>query len=288
VQANRQLRELREIAKGVTKQLPDVIQNATAKIDEYARGMISGTGSTLFEELGFYYIGPVDGHNLQDLIDVLSGGWPRRNALRSFERMARLPGHAGGDGRSLTAAGCRHSSAEIKTTETVGPVLLHVVTEKGRGYLPAETASDKMHGVTQYDTITGQQVKPKGKVRRSGIGTLSMSFAFQTARLEATMTARTLQAQSFTNYFADALVAEAKRDSRIVGIHAAMGGGTGMNRVEKVRETASPPEIAQCHATMTANECIPPRPEKLRCAAAATCRSTLSACSMSASRSSTP
>jgi deoxyxylulose-5-phosphate synthase len=74
LQANRQLRELREIAKGVTKQLPSVVQNATAKIDEYARGMISGTGSTLFEELGFYYIGPVDGHNLQDLIDVLSGG----------------------------------------------------------------------------------------------------------------------------------------------------------------------------------------------------------------------
>lgn len=74
-QANRQLRELREIAKGVTKQLPDVIQNATAKIDEYARGMISGTGSTLFEELGFYYIGPVDGHNMQDLVDVLSGGF---------------------------------------------------------------------------------------------------------------------------------------------------------------------------------------------------------------------
>lgn len=73
LQANRQLRELREIAKGVTKQLPDVIQNATAKIDEYARGMISGTGSTLFEELGMYYIGPVDGHNLQDLIDVLTG-----------------------------------------------------------------------------------------------------------------------------------------------------------------------------------------------------------------------
>lgn len=57
----------------MTKQLPDVIQNATAKIDEYARGMISGTGSTLFEELGFYYIGPVDGHNLEDLIDVMSG-----------------------------------------------------------------------------------------------------------------------------------------------------------------------------------------------------------------------
>lgn len=164
LQSNRQLRELREIAKGVTKQLPDAVQNATAKIDEYARGMISGSGSTLFEELGFYYIGPVDGHNLQDLIDVM---------------------------------------AEVKSTETVGPVLIHVVTEKGRGYLPAETASDKMHGVTQYDTVSGKQVKAGGK------------------------------SQSYTNYFADALTAEARRDSRIVGIHAAMGGGTGMNRFEK-------------------------------------------------------
>eukprot|EP00887_Chlorella_sp_A99_P001616 scaffold8.g1616.t1 len=162
LQSNRQLRELRELAKGVTKQLPDVIQNATAKIDEYARGMISGSGSTLFEELGFYYIGPVDGHNIQDLVDVLT---------------------------------------EIKNTDTVGPVLLHVVSEKGRGYLPAETASDKMHGVVQYDTVTGQQAKSK--------------------------------AQSLTNYFADALTAEAARDSRIVGVHAAMGGGTGMTRFEK-------------------------------------------------------
>lgn len=71
--SNRPLRELREIAKGVTKQLPEPIQEATAKIDEYARGMISGSGSTLFEELGLYYIGPVDGHNLSDLIDVLNG-----------------------------------------------------------------------------------------------------------------------------------------------------------------------------------------------------------------------
>lgn len=72
---HRPLRELREIAKGVTKQLPEPIQEATAKIDEYARGMISGSGSTLFEELGLYYIGPVDGHNLSDLIDVLNGVW---------------------------------------------------------------------------------------------------------------------------------------------------------------------------------------------------------------------
>lgn len=73
VQASKPLRELREVAKGVTKQLPDVVQRATAKIDEYARGMISGTGSTLFEELGLYYIGPLDGHNLDDIVAVLNG-----------------------------------------------------------------------------------------------------------------------------------------------------------------------------------------------------------------------
>lgn len=136
----------------MTKQLPDPIQNATAKIDEYARGMISGTGSTLFEELGFYYIGPVDGHNLQDLIDVLTGisGLYVLSFIFPASHSVNL----------------RKSSvcAEIKATETVGPVLLHIVTEKGRGYLPAESASDKMHGVTQYDTITGQQVKPAAKV----------------------------------------------------------------------------------------------------------------------------
>lgn len=72
LQANRPLRELREVAKGISKQLPQPLQVATSKIDEYARGMISGSGSTLFEELGLYYIGPVDGHNIDDLIAVLS------------------------------------------------------------------------------------------------------------------------------------------------------------------------------------------------------------------------
>lgn len=164
LQANRPLRELREIAKGVTKQLPEPIQEATVKIDEYARGMISGSGSTLFEELGLYYIGPVDGHNLDDLIAVLK---------------------------------------EVKSTETVGPVLLHIVTEKGRGYLPAESASDKMHGVVKYDVKTGKQFKKQGKT------------------------------MSYTNYFADALVAEAEQDSRVVAVHAAMAGGTGLYRFEK-------------------------------------------------------
>lgn len=94
-------------------------------------------------------------------------------------------------------------ATEVKSTETAGPVLIHIITEKGRGYLPAESASDKMHGVTQFDPLTGKQSKPKTK------------------------------AGSYTNYFADALVAEARADSRVVGIHAAMGGGTGMNRFEK-------------------------------------------------------
>ena len=73
LQASRPLRELRETVKGVTKQLPEAIQEATSKIDEYARGMISGSGSTLFEELGLYYIGPIDGHNLDNLLAVLKG-----------------------------------------------------------------------------------------------------------------------------------------------------------------------------------------------------------------------
>lgn len=167
IQANRPLRELREIAKGVTKQLPEAFQEATAKIDEYARGMISGSGSTLFEELGLYYIGPIDGHNLDDLIAVLQ---------------------------------------EVKTTETVGPVLIHIITQKGKGYLPAETASDKMHGVGPYNPKDGKSIsKPSSKPKVA----------------------------SYTNFFADALIAEAERDSRVIGIHAAMGGGTGMNRFQK-------------------------------------------------------
>jgi 1-deoxy-D-xylulose-5-phosphate synthase len=79
LQASRPLRELREVAKGITKQLPETIQEATAKIDEYARGMISGSGSTLFEELGLYYIGPIDGHNLDDLVAVMQGARAARD-----------------------------------------------------------------------------------------------------------------------------------------------------------------------------------------------------------------
>ncbi|KAL1803841.1 hypothetical protein DCAR_0935525 [Daucus carota subsp. sativus] len=160
LQSNRPLRELREVAKGVTKQIGGPMHEIAAKVDEYARGMISGSGSSLFEELGLYYIGPVDGHNIDDLVAIMK---------------------------------------EVKSTKSTGPVLIHVITEKGRGYPYAEKAADKYHGVAKFDPATGQQFKASAKT------------------------------QSYTTYFADALIAEAESDKGIVAIHAAMGGGTGMN-----------------------------------------------------------
>ncbi|KAL0537944.1 hypothetical protein IC582_026935 [Cucumis melo] len=164
LQSNRPLRELREVAKGVTKQIGGPMHELAAKVDEYARGMISGSGSTLFEELGLYYIGPVDGHNVDDLVSILK---------------------------------------EVKSTKTTGPVLIHVVTEKGRGYPYAEKAADKYHGVTKFDPATGKQQKSKAPT------------------------------QSYTTYFAEALIAEAERDKDIIAIHAAMGGGTGLNLFQR-------------------------------------------------------
>ncbi|XP_058112150.1 1-deoxy-D-xylulose-5-phosphate synthase 1, chloroplastic-like [Magnolia sinica] len=120
LQSSRPLRELREVAKGVTKQIGRTMHELAAKVDEYARGMISGSGSTLFEELGLYYIGPVDGHNMDDLITILR---------------------------------------EVKSTNTTGPILIHVVTEKGQGYPYAERAADKYYGVVKFDPATGKQFK---------------------------------------------------------------------------------------------------------------------------------
>ncbi|CAM6051479.1 unnamed protein product [Sphagnum compactum] len=160
LQSSKPLRELREVAKGVTKQLGGQMHVMASKVDEYARGMISGSGSSLFEELGLYYIGPVDGHSIDDLVTILG---------------------------------------EVKATETTGPVLIHVVTEKGRGYPYAERAADKYHGVVKFDPATGKQFKGKTATK------------------------------AYTTYFAEALISEAEVDEGIVGIHAAMGGGTGMN-----------------------------------------------------------
>ncbi|MEE2699197.1 MAG: 1-deoxy-D-xylulose-5-phosphate synthase [Pseudomonadota bacterium] len=118
--SSKSFRSARDLAKEVAKKFPRQIGQAAAKVDEYARGMV--TGGTLFEELGFYYVGPVDGHNLDHLLPVL------KNLRDDKER---------------------------------GPVLLHCVTEKGHGYKPAEVSLDKFHGVSKFDIVTGKQEKPK-------------------------------------------------------------------------------------------------------------------------------
>ncbi|XP_075501606.1 1-deoxy-D-xylulose-5-phosphate synthase 2, chloroplastic-like [Primulina tabacum] len=164
LQANPKFRQLREAAKSITKQIGPQAHEVAAKVDEYARGMLSASGSTFFEELGLYYIGPVDGHNIDDLVSI-------------FEKVKAMP--------------------------APGPVLIHVVTEKGKGYPPAEVAADKMHGVVKFEPSTGKQIKPKSSTL------------------------------SYTQYFAESLVKEAEVDSKIVAIHAAMGGGTGLNYFQK-------------------------------------------------------
>merc|ERR1719327_1321135 len=114
--ASKPFQDFRDIAKSINKIFPKEIQEANAKIDEYARGMVSG--GTLFEELGFYYIGPVDGHDLDNLVPILEN---------------------------------------IRDREGTQPVLLHIKTDKGKGYPPAEAASDKYHGVPKFDVATGKK-----------------------------------------------------------------------------------------------------------------------------------
>ena len=156
--SSREFLGLRGLAKRIARKLPRPLHNAARKTDEYARGM--AMGGTLFEELGFYYVGPIDGHNLDQLIPVLE------NVRDAAE----------------------------------GPCLVHVVTQKGKGYAPAEAAADKYHGVQKFDVVTGTQAKaPPGP-------------------------------PSYTNVFAAALVAEAERDPTICAITAAMPSGTGLDK----------------------------------------------------------
>jgi len=155
-------RSLRELAKHFSRKLPRPVGEAARKAEEYGRGMV--TGGTLFEELGFYYVGPVDGHNIEHLIPILNN---------------------------------------VKDDETPGPVLIHVITQKGKGYEPAEVSSDKYHGVAKFNVVTGEQKKGDAK------------------------------APSYTNVFADALIKEAKRDEKIVAITAAMPSGTGIDKFAK-------------------------------------------------------
>jgi 1-deoxy-D-xylulose-5-phosphate synthase len=148
---------LREIGKQLAHRLPKFFEKRALRAEEYARGLI--TGGTLFEELGFYYVGPIDGHNLDHLLPVL------RNVR---------------DAKS-------------------GPILVHVVTQKGKGYPPAETSADKYHGVVAFDVATGAQAKSKAA------------------------------APSYTKVFAESLIAEARKDDKIVAITAAMPSGTGLD-----------------------------------------------------------
>nr|QTZ19494.1 1-deoxy-D-xylulose-5-phosphate synthase 2b [Bixa orellana] len=164
LQSSTKFRQLRETAKGLTKQIGGQAHEIAAKVDSYMRGMVGGHGACLFEELGLYYIGPVDGHNVEDLVYILN---------------------------------------EVKAMPAPGPVLVHVITEKGKGYAPAEIAADKMHGVVKFDPKSGKQLKSKSSTL------------------------------SYTQYFANSLIAEAEQDDKIVGIHAAMGGGTGLNLFQK-------------------------------------------------------
>ena len=158
-------RGFRDTAKSITEKMPRVIHETARKTEEFARSFF--TGGTLFEELGFFYVGPIDGHNLNDLMDVL----------------ANVKQHEG------------------------GPVLVHVVTRKGKGYAPAENSADKYHGVNKFNVITGAQAKPQSN------------------------------APSYTSVFAQALIAEAKADDRIVAVTAAMPNGTGLDKFEELFPT---------------------------------------------------
>jgi 1-deoxy-D-xylulose-5-phosphate synthase len=168
---------LRHFAKRALRKVSRRAHNAAQKAEEFARGM--AMGGTLFEELGFYYVGPVDGHNLDQLIPVLEN-------VRDADE---------------------------------GPILVHVVTKKGRGYAPAEASADKYHGVQKFDVITGEQVKGA-----SG-------------------------PPSYTAVFASALIAEAERDATVCAITAAMPSGTGLDKFEqKFPERSFDVGIAEQHA----------------------------------------
>jgi 1-deoxy-D-xylulose-5-phosphate synthase len=150
---------MRHLAKEVASRFPRPLERAAKRAEEYARGLF--TGGTLFEELGFFYVGPIDGHNLDHLLPVLKN---------------------------------------VRDTDYDGPVLIHCVTQKGKGYEPAETSADKYHGVAKFDVVTGEQAKPMPK------------------------------APTYQNVFAKALIAEAEHDDKIVAVTAAMPSGTSLNK----------------------------------------------------------
>jgi len=151
----------RRVAQKLARAMPDPLHRAARKMEEYTRGWV--TGGTLFEELGFYYVGPVDGHNVEALVEILEN-------VRDAEE---------------------------------GPILVHVVTKKGKGYAPAENAADKYHGVVKFDIVSGKQDKGPGG-----------------------------GPPAYTAVFAEALKNEMARDEKVVAITAAMPSGTGLDKVE--------------------------------------------------------
>ena len=155
-------RSLRDIGLHMSEKFPRPMKKAAQRAEEYARGML--TGGTLFEELGFFYVGPIDGHNMEHLIPVLKN---------------------------------------VRDDEAEGPVLIHVVTQKGKGYDPAEQSADKYHGVGKFNVVTG--ALDKGKAN----------------------------APSYTKVYAESLIKEARDDNKIVTITAAMPSGTGIDLFEK-------------------------------------------------------
>ena len=167
----------RKVAQKIARMMPDAIHDWAKKAEEYTRGWM--TGGTLFEELGFYYVGPVDGHDVRALVEVLEN-------VRDAE---------------------------------IGPMLVHVVTQKGKGYAPAENSADKYHGVVKFDVISGVQAKPAAG------------------------------APSYTGVYAKALIGEMGRDEKVVAITAAMPSGTGLDKVEeKFPERTFDVGIAEQHA----------------------------------------
>ena len=170
-------KSIRETAKQLARRLPKFFYDKAKRTEEFSRGY--WMGGTLFEELGFYYVGPIDGHNLDHLLPILKN---------------------------------------VRDNST-GPVLVHVVTKKGKGYPPAEASDDKYHGVNTFDVVTGTQAKAKAN------------------------------APGYTKVFADSLIQEAERDDRIVAISAAMPSGTGLDHFGRIFPTRTfDVGIAEQHA----------------------------------------
>ncbi len=176
--SSRSFLSLRDFAAKMAKRFPRPIERTARRAEEYARGIL--TGGTLFEEMGFYYVGPIDGHNMEHLLPVL------RN---------------------------------LRDSDAQAPLLLHVVTQKGKGYAPAEAAGDKLHATAKFNVVTGEQKKaPPGP-------------------------------PTYTNVFAKALIAEAEANPAIVTVTAAMPGGTGLDKfAQKFPDRMFDVGIAEQHA----------------------------------------